>query len=203
MIFLLRHGEIEGKGAFVGQVDLPLTEKGLMQARAWQQLLEATVFDRIYCSDLQRSRRTAEIISGNSQANVHIMPQLREINMGEWDGIARSDIRARFPEKWRKRGENLASYRPDKGESFADLSYRVVPVFENIVKQTEGTSFIVGHAGVNRIILCYVLGMPLSNIFRIDQDYGCLNIIDCERGFLRVKGMNFLIDRMKQIGQHI
>jgi probable phosphoglycerate mutase len=91
------------------------------------------------------------------------------------------------------RGENLESYRPPGGESFSDLASRVVPVFGSIVKNAEGGNLlIVAHAGVNRVILCHGLGMPLANLFRICQDYGCMNILELSGGSLRLKAMNIL-----------
>jgi probable phosphoglycerate mutase len=66
----------------------------------------------------------------------------------------------------------------------------VVPVFEEIARQNKGSVLIVAHAGVNRVILCHVLGMPLANLFRLDQDYGALNMIDCKEKQMRVKAIN-------------
>ncbi len=47
----------------------------------------------------------------------------------------------------------------------------------NSVQETHDMA-LVAHAGVNRVILCDALSLPLKNIFRLDQNYGCLNIID-------------------------
>jgi probable phosphoglycerate mutase len=194
MIYLLRHGEIalEGEKRFIGQTDIPLSEKGLQQARRWhRRFAETTIFERIYCSDLSRSSETARIIAGDTGYD-HIlpMPQLREIRLGEWEGIPLSEIRAAFPQEWEKRGQLMDSYRPPGGESFSDLYRRVLPVFEHIAEYAGGNSLIVAHAGVNRVILCHVLGMPLAGLFRLGQDYGSLNIIDCQKKPFRVAGIN-------------
>nr|MBC8393812.1 histidine phosphatase family protein [Deltaproteobacteria bacterium] len=53
-----------------------------------------------------------------------------------------------------------------------------------------GQVLIVAHAGVNRVILCHILGMPLANLFRLGQDYGGLNIIDGKNNSMYVKAMN-------------
>jgi broad specificity phosphatase PhoE len=55
--------------------------------------------------------------------------------------------------------------------------------------QLEGDELIVGHAGVNRVILCHALGIPLANLFQICQDYGCMNILEFDGGSLRLKAM--------------
>ena len=67
---------------------------------------------------------------------------------------------------------------------------RVLPAFEGVVQQSGENLLIVGHAGVNRIILCHLLGMPLENLFRLDQGYGCLNILEYSAGVWVVRRMN-------------
>ncbi len=193
-IYLLRHGEIDQsyRGWFVGQTDLPLTDTGEFQARFWENELCGEQFGAIYCSDLVRSQNTAKIIAALRGISIEVTPELREINLGEWDGLPVSDIKSHFPDEWRMRGENLESYRPPGGESFSDLASRVVPVFGSIVKNAEGNLLIVAHAGVNRVILCHALGMPLANLFNICQDYGCMNILELSGSSLRLKAMNIL-----------
>ena len=191
-IYILRHGEIDRsyEGRFVGQVDPPLTENGVRQAEGWQRALAGSGLTRIHCSDLVRSLRTAQIIAGGEKHRIHVASGLREIGLGEWDGRLRDEIREAFPHEWRRRGEDFEGYRPPGGESFADLSARIIPLFHQIVRDSDGTELIVGHAGVNRVILCHVLDMPLANLLRIGQDYGCLNIVECAEGAFRLKVMN-------------
>ncbi|MFW6335399.1 MAG: histidine phosphatase family protein, partial [Desulfosalsimonas sp.] len=55
---------------------------------------------------------------------------------------------------------------------------RIVPVFQDIADRTEGTAAVVSHAGVNRVMLCHWLGMPLDRLFSLGQDPGCLSVID-------------------------
>ena len=141
-IYLLRHGEVDRHyaGRYVGQVDAPLSDKGVEQASYWRHQLDVPSFSSIYCSDLARSLRTAEIIVGNSRQSVKIIPSLREISLGEWDGVLIDEIRARFPIQWQERGNDLEGYRPPGGESFADLATRVIPTFRTILDQAETRS---------------------------------------------------------------
>ena len=193
-IYLMRHGEIltQGKKIFVGQTDLPLNEQGLRQAAWWRRKLADISFSRIYCSDLVRSQRTAQIIAGEKQDYL-VIPLLKEISLGKWDGVEVAKIRSRFPEEFRKRGEHIANYRPPGGESFADLQKRVVPVWDSLVQNMEGNILIVAHAGVNRVILCYILGMNLANIFRLGQDYGSLTIIKYTKNSFQIRAFNITL----------
>ncbi len=195
MVYLLRHGEtdIQEKKSFIGQTDLPLSRKGFEQAYCRQKELADTVFDRIYCSDLRRACETAQILAENRRVSIHSVPGLREIGLGEWEGLSMSQVRTDFPKEWRKRGENMAEYRPPGGESFADLYERVTPIFEDILRQPGDNCLIVAHAGVNRMILCYILGMPVANLFRLGQDYLGMNIIDCKDTIPKVVSMNLRI----------
>lgn len=191
-VFLMRHGDISQDNVkrYVGQADMALTPQGRMQAVNWRKELAEIPFRRIYCSDLSRSHETACIIAEGRSAPVQPLPKLREINMGAWDGLAMEQVRATYAGEYEKRGADMVYYRPPAGECFADVAARVIPLFEEIVRNTSGNLLIVGHAGVNRVILCHVLGMPLENLLRLRQDYACLNVIDCGRERMRLREMN-------------
>ena len=181
-VYLIRHGKIQTQDnnkRYVGQIDLPLSEDGMRQAVHLKKRLAGEDINTIYCSDLSRTRKTAEIIAASMCIRIIARKDLREINMGEWEGCTFAEIERCFPAEFKARGENIANYRVAGGESFAECSQRVTTAFDDILRYSVGNILIVGHAGVNRLILCHVLGIPLSNLFRIDQDYGCLNIIKC------------------------
>ena len=196
MIYLLRHGEPvrQSERQLVGQIDIPLSDVGIIQAQGWCKELRATQFEHIYSSDLERARRTAELVGQGRNQPVESLPQLREINLGEWDGLTFRDVEARFPGEWSKRGANLDRYRPPKGESFADLQARVVPAFLEIVEHAQSDVLVVAHAGVNRVIICHILDAPLTNVFRIGQDYACLNKIQPTGDRLQLVAMNLQLE---------
>jgi probable phosphoglycerate mutase len=196
-VYLLRHGDtrFDAVRRYIGWTDVPLSEYGRRQAGWWQKELSPVHFDRIICSDLERSAETARIISEGRNLNIEFCSDLREINLGKWDGLEMEKVRLQFPAEYEKRGINPAAFRPEGGESFFDLSGRVVPVFEKIIGSScEGNILIVGHAGVNRVILCSLLEMPLSNLFRLGQDYGCLNVLSCGNDSIQVRSMNIVPD---------
>jgi alpha-ribazole phosphatase len=197
MIYLMRHGEISvpGEKLLVGQIDLPLSEQGLRQAHIRSDELLSVEFERIFSSDLLRTRQTAEIIARGRKQPVQTVAELREIDLGEWDGISRDELETRFPDEWGKRGADLEGYKPPHGESFSDLQARAMPAFLHIVKQTRSNTLIVAHAGVNRVILCHVLGMPLANLFRLGQSFACLNLMHWNGNSLQLQGMNLPLQK--------
>ena len=192
MIYLLRHGAIELPQAdvMVGQIDLPLSAEGIKQAAWWKKSFAEDTFDRIYCSDLTRSLHTARIISQRRNENIEVLAGLREIDLGAWEGLSRRFIHERFPAEWKERQKDVIGHRPPGGESFVDLKERVIGIFEEIAMVATDTVLIVAHAGVNRIILASILGMPLQNIFRLKVDCGSVSIIDAVKEEMRVLAVN-------------
>lgn len=195
-IYLLRHGQIGDAASprrYIGQTDLPLTEEGQYQARELAVYFSKTSLAKIVCSDLQRSLQTARIIAEKHPVKVETLSAFREVNLGEWEGLTFHAVKAEAPAEWRLRGKKLADHRPPGAESFRDLHHRVVPMFETLAKETQGDLMIVGHAGVNRVILCHLLEMPLQRMFCLSQDYAAVNVILLsERGY-QVQLMNFTI----------
>lgn len=193
-ILLLRHGEIETAGPgkrFIGQLDLALSDNGRHQARTWQSRLATLSLGAIVTSDLSRCRETARIIAGGDQ-KIERVSALREIDLGQWDGERVSDVKERWPDAYRRRGLDMAGFRPPGGESFLDLHKRVLPLFESAVRRLADPLLIVTHAGVIRVIVCHILGMPVENLFRIALDYGALTLIDRQANGYRVQALNLV-----------
>ncbi len=193
-VYLTRHGRIQledDQRRYIGQLDLPLSGEGVRQAEALAKRLSQTGITAVFASDLVRSRQTAEMIAAHGGIAVSLRSDLREISLGEWEGCTFADIIRRFPDEFRARGADIAYYRVPGGESFADCSLRVVAAFHDLLGKSTGDIAIVGHAGVNRLLLCHVLGLPLGNLFRIGQDYGCINIIQCSDAGFQLQLANF------------
>lgn len=193
-VYLVRHGRIhqeDDQRRYIGQLDLPLAEEGVRQALWLQRILAGADIGAVYCSDLSRSRRTAEIIAGDKGTAVLPRNDLREISLGEWEGRTFADIARRFPGEFKARGADIGYYRTPGGESFADCGKRVAAAFREIVETAAGDILIVGHAGVNRLLLCHMLGLPLAGLFRLGQDYGCINIVQGGNAGYQVKLVNY------------
>ena len=192
----MRHGEvdgtIDGRRCFVGQRDLPLTQKGWEQAKRWQEVFSGVFLNAVYCSDLRRSLDTARVICKNTMVNLIPQRALREISLGKWEGVPTAHIKENQPDAWEKRGKEPDTFRPPGGESFNDLGDRVFPWLDGIVTKIDGAVLIVVHAGVNRLIISRIQGIPLSITNPIPQDYGCLNIIqyDADSRAWKVEAVN-------------
>jgi probable phosphoglycerate mutase len=146
---------------------------------------------RVLCSPLSRCRDSADILTAAIGCGpARIVADLAEIDLGLWEGLSTSEVEARFPGQYAARGQDLAGFRPEGGESFNDLQQRSWPVLEQAAGTTIEHVALVTHAGVNRVLLCRILGMPLARMFSLQQDYGCCNILEFKGKDGLVQGLN-------------
>lgn len=145
---------------------------------------------RLLCSPLSRCMESAGIVGMALGLEPEVVPNLREIGLGVWEGLTVEEVRERFSGDYEARGRDLARFRPAGGESFADLERRAWAAFE-VLSDFKSPQAIVAHGGVNRVLLCRILGMPLENLFRLGQDYGCVNVVRTGRDGFCVEVMNF------------
>lgn len=182
-IYLIRHGKIDvgNEKCYIGITDMPLDIEGVLQAKKLKEFFSSIYIEKAYLSPLKRCVQTAKIILENRNVEKFLVKELMEINMGDWEGKTFKYIKSILPEQFEKRGENIDSFIPKGGESFDHLKERVNPVFQSIIKNTNGNILIIAHAGVNRVILSSILSIPLKNIFKIKQPYGCINQLSWDK----------------------
>jgi len=182
-IYLIRHGETEGdpngKRRYKGSLDVPLSENGISQIEALSSYLERVSISKIYSSPLSRALRSAEIIASAKGLSPISLDSLRERSFGVWEGMSFDEIVDRYPKEFNLWREDPLRFSPLGGESTLEVRERVMPTISKLIDEHKGDAIIlVAHGGVNRIILCEVLGISLDNIFRVEQDYACLNILE-------------------------
>jgi alpha-ribazole phosphatase len=192
-LYLVRHGELvtSHEWRYVGHMDVALNDKGRAQIARLARRLSMEKIDTLLSSDLMRTVESAWIIGRAIGLEPAAEPAFREIHLGRWEGFTREEIIERFSQEFDLRSLDIAGYRIQGGESFADLRDRVLPKLTALLEQYRGNNILlVAHGGVNRVILCHALGLDLKMVPRIDQAYGCLNIIDYFNGVPVVRLMN-------------
>jgi len=180
-IHLIRHGQVVGYDtpSYNGHADVPLTEYGIAQYHLLKERLADAGITACYSSDLTRCATGAGIICTPLGIQPVLMPELRELSIGIWEGMTWAEIIARYPQEWQARLADIVSYRVPDGENLLDLAGRAVPALHEIVRMHRGGSvLVVGHGGMNRVLLLDAIGAPLSALFNIEQRYACHNIID-------------------------
>ncbi|MEK6531967.1 MAG: histidine phosphatase family protein [Deltaproteobacteria bacterium] len=193
-LYLIRHGQVVGHDEYRynGHSDVDITGTGVEQMeRITSALLQAQI-KAVYSSDLQRAVKGARIIGKRLSLTSQMVHALRELHLGRWEGLTRQEAAGLYPEEAHFSFKDLTLKSFKGGESLMDLRARVMPALNDLLNRHSGSSIcVVAHGGVNRVILSDAMGMPAENLFSIEQDYGCLNVIDYfSDGFKVVKLLN-------------
>jgi broad specificity phosphatase PhoE len=193
-VYLMRHGEVRngGEKRYNGHIDIDITENGREQMWRLAGMLAGEKIAAVYSSDLIRSAKGADIISRSLGLTYTPLRDLRERSVGKWEGLTAEEIKERFPGEYTAWRADLLNYRPPDGECLLDVRERILPVYRKLVGSHLGQAVaMLLHGGVNRIIIADALGLDLMNLFRIDQSFGALNIIDYfDDGMAVVKLLN-------------
>jgi alpha-ribazole phosphatase len=192
-LYLVRHGRVADGHAdrYHGNNDIALSPEGERQLTELALYLKSVPFAAVYASTLKRTQDGASRLCQGRELTPQVIPEFREIHFGIWEGLTFREISERHPEELSSRIQDIENFRIPEGESLLDVRNRVVPRLQTLVAEHPGQSLaLVAHAGVNRVILCDALSLPLENIFRLDQNYGCLNIIDYFTDFTVVRLIN-------------
>ena len=179
-LIIVRHGETvwNAEGREMGQLDAPLTERGLDQIRRLADQIGKEPVAAIYSSDLGRALRTAEAIAGTCHVAVQPEPGLRERNMGIFQGLTADEIRQRFPVD-RERFEEDADYAIPGGESGPQRSERTTRAFTQIAERHSAQTVVaVTHSGVLRGFFELVLAMPPGQGWRFRRDNAAYNAFE-------------------------
>lgn len=192
-IILIRHGEVtwNKQACYTGWTDLPLTEKGVEQARRIADHLASEPVSAVFSSDLERSLRTAEIIASPHGINPVSDKDLRELNYGVWEGIAEVDLPLKYPDLYAEWKTNPSQVPTPNGESFGQLFTRMSGAIARIMAEyPDGTVAVISHKSANRVMLCHWLGVDINLYKRIGQDNAAINIISYTRERAQVDSVN-------------
>lgn len=158
-IYLVRHAEAEGNAAefFQGNIDTPLTDKGIQQLDCLAERFRSIPLDALYFSPYQRTRLSAEAV--NHFHGLSMIPEydLREINGGEWEGRTWAELPLEFPEAYRQWTTHMAAFAAPYGDTMRDVWERMTDVMTRIERENRGkTVAVVSHGCALRNFLCYV-----------------------------------------------
>lgn len=190
-MYLARHGEVVNQGVYNGQTDVDITEVGIRQMERLKDLLKDKNLSAVYSSDLLRTRKGAQIIAGPHGLKPEYFPEFREIDFGRWQGLSYAEVMERYPWDIPRWMNDLENFRIPAGESMLDVRNRAIPKLQQLIERHRGKEFaLICHGALNRIILAEALHLPFAHLLRIEQDYGCLNIIEYTPSWTLVKLVN-------------
>ena len=193
-LWLIRHGEVEKRYQLVfgGRLDMNLSPRGRRQAVVLARYLERQRFDAVYASPMRRVRQTLTPLLRNGLPRPVILPELREVDFGDWTGLGWYEVEARFgtsPFGWLDQLERAAI---PGGESARQFRARLEPVVRRWLVQHQGQQVaVVCHGGVIRMVLAILLDWPLSKMAPFEIEYASVTQVVWSPRRTRLHLVNF------------
>lgn len=183
-IYLIRHGRPDfpdGANICLGQTDLGLGVFGRLQAALCAEYVSDREVTAVFCSRLSRSRETAMLLD----APLSVADGLEELYAGEWDGLSFDAIRERWPDLYKRRGEDLSLQPPGAEDPERGLR-RFRLALDTALEVSTGDIAVVGHKSAIQLLLCQLQGLPLTQARGVDVPYGSVAVLSLRDGLLYV-----------------
>ncbi|MXZ55566.1 MAG: histidine phosphatase family protein [Gammaproteobacteria bacterium] len=166
-VYLFRHGETvwNTEGRYQGMKDSPLTALGRQQAMRHAALMEKFDIKHIYASPLSRVRETLSYIQQTVPISVKFENCLVELGAGEWEGRKYDEVKKLYAEHLKQRKDNLAQFKPPRGESRSELLARLQIIRRRILEgeaNSDHSYAILSHGAVTRVLIMSLLGISIA-----------------------------------------
>ncbi len=190
---LVRHGQStwNREHRIQGQLDPPLSEEGREQAVRAGRRLARRRFEGFYASDLKRAFETAELIGEATGLSPSKSARLREVFLGEWEGLTSEELAQRFPDAWARWTEEPSWDVVPGGEGATAFEARVSAELDSILaRHQHGNVLVVTHGGVIQVALHRVVGRPSHGLFPFRIENASISVIEKRNGRFVVSGVN-------------
>lgn len=190
---MIRHGQStwNREHRIQGQLDPPLSQEGRLQAGLLGARLAGRSFVAAYTSDLKRAAETAAAIGRLTRTEPEPLEGLREIFLGEWEGLTSEQIAERYPEAWSRWVEEPDWDVVPGGEGAALFEARVASALDEIFsRHSHGDILVVTHGGVIQIALHRVVGRPSRGLFPFKIQNASISILERRDGRMVIGGVN-------------
>lgn len=189
-LLLVRHGETDWnkESRFQGIRDIPLNDNGRLQGQKAATFLQDIPIDFAVSSSMLRPKETAEIIlAEHPGVQLQTTPELIEICHGLWEGMLETEIQTDYGEllqQWKDKPETV---QMPEGENLQQVWDRGVAAWDKIAADysntnTPQTGLVVAHDAINKVIICYLLGLKPDNFWNIKQGNCAVSVIDYPNG---------------------
>jgi broad specificity phosphatase PhoE len=155
-LLLIRHAESSwnAAGRWQGHGDPPLSDRGRAQANALARELSQEAIDVLVSSDLRRAAETAAILGQARGLQPKWNPRLRELDIGDWEGLTRDQIERTAGDVLRRFDAGDLDVRPGGGENLREIEQRAFSALTELVDANPGRRLaVVTHLGVIRALL--------------------------------------------------
>ena len=135
--------------------------------------------EALYTSDLLRASQTAAAVAEALGTAATPMRQLREIYLGEWEGLHTDEIADRFPDEWAAWSKTPSWDIVPGGEGAANFEARVESVLQQLFERhPHGDAIVVTHGGVIQIALHHVVGRSSHGIFAFRISNASISVVE-------------------------
>ncbi len=180
-VYLVRHGTTEWnkEEIFRGRADCSLNEKGREEGKALAAYFRDIPLLAIYSSPLVRAMETAETIAAPQNRIVIPEPAFTDLDFGLWQGLTIQEVKESYPDLYRAWRERPHEVTFPQGENLAGVRDRAWQgLMRRVEENRDQTFLIVTHRVVTKILLMMVLGLDLSQFWRIQQNTAAVNCLD-------------------------
>ncbi|MEE8451357.1 MAG: histidine phosphatase family protein [Thermoguttaceae bacterium] len=198
-LYLVRHAETDNNRARPRRLqgrrtDPGLSDEGRRQAEAVGRFLAGLPIDAVYVSPLLRARQTAEAIALPHRLSVEVVDDLREVDVGVWDGLDWDEVQRTDPEAYRRFMADASVHPYLGGENLTTVQKRVVPALEKLMARNVGRTVVaVAHNIVNRCCLAHLLHLPLAEFRTIPQENCGINVLRYREGRVKLVSINIAV----------
>ena len=189
IFYLVRHGTTQYnlENRFQGHLDIPLSNQGIEQAKKLADYLKDKKIDAIYTSDLKRAEQTAEYIAAAKSMKYRLLPSLREVDVGELEGLRWHEVKKEYPD-WVKK-QHVHGY--PGGETRIEIERRVSNLWDSVVKRHKGDGVVlVTHGGIIKALICQILGISQEDRSNFIVDNASVSTIIVADSGAKLKMLN-------------
>lgn len=181
-------------GKIQGNSDVELAPEGIRQAKLLAEKCPFENVDAVYSSDLVRAVVTAKTLADKFNLPVQLVPELREVNFGTWEGRSLPELEKTDPDNFDRFFNRPEELRIEEAETFQETQDRAVIAMNKIIaahhNDEDSQIIVVAHGAINRLILCAFLEIPLRKMWAISQYNTCVNILREDDGKITVNLIN-------------
>ena len=181
-VYLIRPGAtcFDVENRITGDLDLPICSEGVAQINSLRDQLSHTHLAALYHSPNLSAQRTAEALGPALKLRPKCVADLRNVNLGLWQGLCWEDLKQRHPKAWRQWIEDPSGIQPPQGESFGEAGERISDFLDTLLKRYRDESVaLITPDPLAQILSCQLRGCDKPRLTELSIG-GTIELIDLE-----------------------
>ncbi|MCA9812115.1 MAG: histidine phosphatase family protein [Nitrosarchaeum sp.] len=195
-IIFLRHGQAKNntERILAGRTPgIPLTDKGVDQAKKAAEFLEHMKISAIYSSPIERAKHTAEIVGQHNSVDVRIDERLIELDMGKFTGMPYEEIFSSHGNVFMKFYNGELEIAHNGVETFTEVKKRVLGIVDHVLdNHPDENVVLVTHMDPIKAMLSTIMDLTPENLFELIIANASLNIFREYQRKFSVSGINVM-----------